>query len=179
LASIRFAIVSGFRHFNLMEAAMKLVVLAAIIASIACSAPTGRAQNAQAPCCEDGRLIAHIEHDGLSFSIKIDAADDRYLLIGIPRKDGTFTWPSLPPVHLKVLTVGKPRTVATVHGKPVIGRDDLPPVEGPAELIHGAISMGGWADIHYRFALQRHTAIDDIHSVTISIGDQTYTVFPY
>jgi hypothetical protein len=82
---------------------MKLVFLAAIIASIAYSAPSGMAQIAQAPCCKDGRLIAHIEHDGLSFSIKIDAADDRFLLISIPRKSGTYTWSSLPPVHLKVL----------------------------------------------------------------------------
>ena len=124
-------------------------------------------------------MIAHIEHDGLSFSIKMDAADDRYLLIGIPRKDGTFTWSSLPPVHLKVLTVGKPRIVATVQGKPVIGRDDNPPIEGQAEPIPGAIMNGEWTDIRYRFDLQRHTSVDDIHSVTISIGDQTYTVFPH
>ena len=36
-----------------------------------------------------------------------------------------------------------------------------------------------WVDINYRFALQRHTTVNDIHSVTISIGDQTYTAFPY
>ncbi len=39
--------------------------------------------------------------------------------------------------------------------------------------------MGGWDEIYYRFALQRHTVVDDIHSVTISIGDQTYTVMPF
>jgi hypothetical protein len=153
---------------------MRLVGLAAIIAAIACSAPTGRAQTAQAPSCKDGRLIAHIEHDGLSFSIEIEAADDRFLSISIPRKDGTFTLLSLPSVHLKVLMVGKERVVGNVHM-----RDDLPPVEGPAELIPGMIGMGGWVDINYRFALQRHTTVNDIHSVTISIGDQTYTAFPY
>lgn len=63
---------------------MKLDMLAATIALIVCSVPGGKAQTAQAPCCEDGRLIAHIEHDGLSFSIKIDAVDDRFLLISIP-----------------------------------------------------------------------------------------------
>ncbi len=103
---------------------MKLVVLAAIIASIGYCAPTGRAQIAQAPACKDGRLIAHIEHDGLSFSVAIDAADDRFLVIGIPRKDGTFTLSSLPPVHLKVLMMGKERVVGNV-----LMRDSLPPVE--------------------------------------------------
>jgi hypothetical protein len=141
---------------------MKLVVLAAMIAAITYFAPAGRTQTPQAPCCKDGRLIAHIEHDGLSFSIKIDAADDRFLSIGIPRRTGAYTWSSLPPVHLKVLMRG------TEH-----------PIEGPAELIPGAVSMGGWDEIRYRFALQRHTVVDDIHSVAISIGDQTYTAYPF
>jgi hypothetical protein len=119
-------------------------------------------------------LIAHIEHDGLSFSIKIDAVDERFLLISIPRRSGTYTWSSLPPVRLKVLTMGKAR----MRGN-VLMRETNPPIEGPAELIPGAVSMGGWDEIHYRFALQRHTVVDDIHSVTISIGDQTYTVMPF
>ena len=161
-------------QFNVAEVATKLDMPAAIIALIVCSVPGGRAQTAQAPSCEDGRLIAHIEHDGLSFSIEIEAADDRFLSISIPRKDGTFTLLSLPSVHLKVLMVGKERVVGNVHM-----RDDLPPVEGPAELIPGMIGMGGWVDINYRFALQRHTVVDDMHSVTISIGDQTYTVMPF
>jgi hypothetical protein len=141
---------------------MKLALLTAIIASIAYSAPTGMAQIAQTPCCKDGRLIAHIEHDGLSFSIKIDAADDRFLLISIPRKSGTYTWSSLPPVHLKVLL-----------------KESDAAIEGPGELIPGTISMGGWDEIKYRFALQKRTVVDDIHSVTISIGNQTYTAMPF
>jgi hypothetical protein len=161
-------------QFKVAEVAMKLDMLAATIALIVCSVPGGKAQTAQAPCCEDGRLIAHIEHDGLSFSIKIDAVDERFLLISIPRRSGTYTWSSLPPVRLKVLTMGKAR----MRGN-VLMRETNPPIEGPAELIPGAVSMGGWDEIHYRFALQRHTVVDDIHSVTISIGDQTYTVMPF
>jgi len=72
------------------------------------------------------------------------------------------------------LTMGK----AGMRGN-VLMRETNPPIEGPAELIPGAVSMGGWDEIHYRFALQRHTVVDDIHSVTISIGDQTYTVMPF
>lgn len=137
---------------------MKLVLLTAIIAPIVYSAPIGTAQIAQAPCCKDGRLIAHIEHDGLSFSIKIDAADDRFLLISIPPKSGTYALSSLPAVHLKVLM-----------------RETDTTIEGPAERVPYAISMGGRDDIKYRFALQRRIIVDDIHSVTISIGNQTYT----
>jgi hypothetical protein len=153
---------------------MKLVVLAATIASIAFSAPTGRAQIAQAPCCKDGRLIAHIEHDGLSFSIKIDATDDRFLSISIPRRSGTYNRSSLPPVHVKVLT----RENAQMRGS-VLMRETNPPIEGPAEFVPGTISMGGWDEIKYRFDLQRRTVVDDIHSVTISTGDQIYTVMPF
>jgi hypothetical protein len=136
---------------------MKLIVLAVIIASITYSAPTGRAQTAQAPCREDGRWIANIEHDGLHFSIKMDAADNRFLSIVIGRKSGTYTRSSLPPVRLKVLMRG------TDH-----------PIEGPAELLP-SVSNAGWDETRYRFALQRHTVVDDMQTVTISIGDQTYT----
>jgi hypothetical protein len=153
---------------------MKLNMLASIIALAVCSVPGGSAQTAPVPCCKDGRLIAHVEHDGLSFSIKIDAADDRFLLITIPRRSGTYDWSSLPPVHVKVLTMGN----AEMRGN-VLMRETNPDIEGPAELFRGAVSMGGWDDIHYRFALQRHTVVDDIHSVTISIGHQTYTVYPF
>src|SRR5271156_4164010 len=125
---------------------MKSIVLAAIIASITYSAPTGRAQTAQAPCREDGRLIADVEHDGLHFSISINAADDRFLSIYIPRKSGTYTWSSLPPVRLKVLMR------ATDH-----------PIEGPAELVP-SVSNGGWDEIRYRFALQRHTVVGDMQT---------------
>jgi hypothetical protein len=161
-------------QFKVAEVAMKLDMLAATIALIVCSVPGGKAQTAQAPCCKDGRLIAHIEHDGLSFSIKIDAVDDRFLLISIPRRTGSYTRSSLPPVHLKVLTMGN----AQMRGN-IQMRETNPPIEGPAELVPGTVSMGGWDDIDYRFALQRHTVVDDIHSVTISIGDQTYTAMPF
>jgi hypothetical protein len=39
---------------------MKLDMLAAIIALIVCSVPGGRAQTAQAPSCENGRLIVSV-----------------------------------------------------------------------------------------------------------------------
>ena len=162
-------------QFKLVEVVMKLKVQTTIFLLIACHVSNGRAQPAQVPCCdENGRLIVHIEHDGLIFSVNMDATDDRFLLITIPRKDGTFDLSSLPPVHLRVLTVEKARKVGNI-----VMRDTDPPIEGQAEVIPGWISNGGWTEIRYRFALQKYTVIDDIQSVTISIGDQTYTAFPY
>jgi hypothetical protein len=137
--------------------------------------PSGRAQSSQAPCCDKrGQLIVHIEHDGLSFSIHMDSTDSRFLLISIPRETEDLGPSSLPPVHLKVFTMEKARKVGDV-----IMRDTDPPIEGQAELVPGAISNGGWVDFHYRFDLRKPTVLEDIHSVTISIGDQTYTAFPY
>lgn len=39
--------------------------------------------------CKNAGLIAHIEHDGLSFSIRIDAADESFLAIDVPEKTGS------------------------------------------------------------------------------------------
>jgi hypothetical protein len=110
---------------------------------------------------KNARLIAHIEHDGLNFSIAIDAADESFLKINVPRKTQSYTASSLPSVRLKV----------------VMAEETM--IEGPAVRNPGAISNGGWDDITYRFPLRKHAVEDDIHSVTIWIGDQKYTVFPF
>jgi hypothetical protein len=104
-------------------------------------------------------LIAHIEHDGLSFSISIDAADESFLSIIIPRKTQSYTSSSLPPVRIKVVMA------------------DGASIEGAADRLVGAISNGGWDDIRYRFALRKRAVVDDVFSVTIWIGDQSYTAF--
>lgn len=137
--------------------------------------PSGRAQSAQVPCCDkDGQLIVHIEHDDLIFSIHMDATDDRFLLISIPRKTESPDPSSLPPVHLKVFTMDKARKDGDV-----MVRETAPPIEGQAELIPVWIQSGGWVGFRYRFDLRKPTVLDDIQSVIISIGDQTYTAFPY
>jgi hypothetical protein len=74
---------------------MKLFTLAAILASMTFVAPLGRAQN------KHDRLIAHVEHEDLSFSIAIDPADDRFLAIDIPQK------PAPTPRHLCQLFISK------------------------------------------------------------------------
>jgi hypothetical protein len=105
------------------------------------------------------RLIAHIEHDGLSFSIAIDAADESFLKIVVPRRTQSYIESSLPAVRLKVVMV------------------DESIIDGAAVRNIGVISNAGWDDITYRFALRKRAAVDDIFSITIWIGDETYTVF--
>jgi hypothetical protein len=111
--------------------------------------------------CKDAGLIAHIEHDGLSFSIRIDAADESFLKIGVPERSRSVSSSSGPAVRLKVL----------------MANDAI--IEGPAERIPATLSNGGYDEITYRFSLRKRTVVDDIHSVTIWIGDQSYTVFPF
>jgi hypothetical protein len=117
--------------------------------------------NAQAQSRKNTRLIAHIEHDGLIFSIAIDAADESLLRISVPRKTQSYTSSSFPPVRIKV----------------VMADDAI--IEGPADRLSGAISNGGWDDIRYRFALRKRAVVDHIRSVTIWIGDQNYTAFTF
>jgi hypothetical protein len=153
---------------------MKVYVLAAMIAlasnisaqnqqpTIAHSTSVERAQVVrQVGECNKGRLLAHIEHDGLSFSIQVCEADESFLKIVIPEKTGSITASSGPVVHLKVLMA-----------------DDAI-IEGPAELVPGAVSNGGWVEVRYRFALRKNTVVEGIHSVTIRIGDQSYTAYPF
>ena len=115
----------------------------------------------QAQPRRNARLIAHIEHDDQSFSIAIDAADESFLRIIIPRKTQSYTSSSLPPLRVKVIMA------------------DETIIEGVADRLVGAISNGGWDEIRYQFALRHRVNVDDIHSVTIWIGDQSYTAFTY
>lgn len=79
--------------------------------------------------CKNPRLIAHIEHDGLSFSIRIDPADGSFLSIDVPEKNGSVDASSPPAVRLKVLMT-----------------DDAI-LEGAAVRIRSSVSNGGWDEI--------------------------------
>jgi hypothetical protein len=109
----------------------------------------------------NANLIAHIEHDGLSFSISIDPRDDSLLKITIPEKQSSFDVSSRPLVRLKIVM-----------------RDDSI-IQGVAKESPPWIGNGGWVDVGYQFALGRRVSVDDIHSVTIWIGDQQYAAFPF
>jgi hypothetical protein len=106
-------------------------------------------------------LIAHIEHRGRSFSIAIDESHAGRLRIIIPEK---MTFLSIPPLPLVKLRVQM--------------RDDKI-VEGVAKKNLPWSGGGGWLDVTYVFPLPRQVTVDDIHSVTLSIGDEEFTAFPF
>ena len=155
-------------RFQLRGASMKYLAIAVVAVSAFSFSLQGQREStvqplpsAQVQSRKNAQLIAHIEHDGLIFSIEIDATDESLLRISIPRKTQSYTSSSLPPVRIKVVMA------------------DLSVIEGPADRLVGAIGNGGWDDIRYRFALGKRAVVDEIHSVTIWIGDQSYTAFTY
>ena len=138
---------------------MKMLALGSLLVLSYAAAQVRSPQGTREP--RNARLIAHIEHDGLSFSIAIDAADEKFLKIIIPEKDAAFAASRRPVVRLKVLM----RNDAVIEGR----ADETPPW----------IGNGGSVDVTYRFDLGKRTVVDDIHSVTIWIGDERYTAFPF
>ena len=109
----------------------------------------------------NARLIANIEHNGLRFKVAIDDADESFLKIHIPEEDRSFAKSERPVVRLKVLM-----------------RNDKV-IEGRAEPTPGWVGSGGYVDVTYRFGLGKRTVVDEIHSVTIWIGAERYTLFPF
>jgi len=109
----------------------------------------------------NSRLIAHIEHNGLSFSVAIDSADESRLKILIPEKTELFETSERPVVRLKVL----------------MRNDKI--IEGRAEPAPGWLESGGYVDVTYRFRLGKGTTVDEIHSGTIWIGDERFALFPF
>jgi hypothetical protein len=107
-----------------------------------------------------GDLIAHVAHNGLSFSIAVDQHDPAYLRIIIPER---FSPPTpLPNRRVKV------RVLMTDDSRK----------EGIARSLPSA-GGGGWVDVNYSFPLGRSISVDDIHSVSISIDGDEYEVFPF
>lgn len=105
-------------------------------------------------------LIAHIIHNGLSFSVAVDGRDSAYLRIIIPEKVSSQA--SLPSRTVKVR---------------VLFADDSWK-EGIAKSTVSSAN-GGWADVNYLFALGRKISVDHIHSVSISIDGDQYEICPY
>jgi hypothetical protein len=152
---------------------MKLLLLGVTLA-LACNlfapepasyaAPSEHTQmGQQQKPCKSSRLIAHIEHNGLSFAISVDSSDDSFLDIDVPQRSGTLAASSPPTVKLKVLMA-----------------DDTV-ISGTAQNNLPWAGNGGWDEITYQFGLGlgRHATVDAIQSVTISVGDESYTAFPF
>ena len=103
--------------------------------------------------CE--RRIAHVVHDGISFSISI-SRDGQSLEIVAPEKSGI-----------------EPRPISVR-----LRFRDESALEGSPER-QPSIGRGGYTDWHYRFAAKRSLTISSIFSVRISVGDQTFEVMPW
>ena len=106
-------------------------------------------------------LIAHIEHDSLSFSVSLDDRDMRSLKIHISEEESIADSSPYPTVQLRVQLT------------------DDKIVEGEAPKPLASYGNGGWAEMEYRFELGRRVMMDDIHSVTISINGQRYMLCPF
>jgi hypothetical protein len=141
-----------------------LFVLAVMALNGCCSAPKQAEHKdvGQSHVRRNPNLIAHIEHDGLSFSVSLDNSDTSFLKIHISKKFSSFAHiPPTPTVELRVQMT------------------DETSMEGAAPKPLGGAGNGGSAEFEYRFVLGRRISVDDIHSVTISIDAQRYELFPF
>lgn len=157
-----------------------LLPLAAVALSACCGPPKAQTSG---PHSNGGdpheNLVAHIEHDGLSFSIRIDDQDNRFLKIGVPEKTDRLKAAPSQPVRARVQMSGGSR-INPATGIPERAADNRNPIiEGEAIEHPPYWTSGGWVDVEYRFPLGRRVVVRDIHSVEIWIGNQHYTAYPF
>jgi hypothetical protein len=133
---------------------VRSVLLLATVASL------GPAQSAGVAQQSDGaRLIAHVRHNDVHFSISIERPDNRFLTIVVPtRSTPSANRPN--PVNIRLRF-----------------RDDSV-VEAPAQAQPSAGS-GGFVDWRYRFDARRELTMANIFSVTISLAGEPYEVYPW
>jgi hypothetical protein len=126
---------------------------ALLIILAASSSARGAATIQQTDC---SRPIAHVSHGDVSFTVSIDPNDNRLLALRIPERQP-----------------GEPRLVRIE-----LRLRDESVIEGVAER-QPSIASGGFVDWRYRFDAKRPLTIPVIFSVTISVADQTFEVFPW
>ena len=108
-----------------------------------------------APRQDCARFIAHVRQGDVSVSVSIESTNDG-LAIVVPEKDGVDPKPIR--VRLKL------RDETVVEGVP----QRLP-----------SIGNAGTVDWRYRLAANRSLTISDIFSVSVSIGDRAFEVYPW
>lgn len=116
----------------------------------------------RAPQQSQGRLIGHVDHNGLDFRISLESGDSS-LAIDIPEPDSLYRHRTVTPPSVKLRVQLKTDAV----------------IEGSAPPTPPWVGSGGWVDVTYRFMLHRRISVDDIHGVTIDIGNQRFTVYPW
>jgi hypothetical protein len=156
-----------------------LLPLAAVALSACCGPQKTNFSGPHSTGGPHDKLIAHIEHDGLSFSIRIDDQDNRFLKIVVPEKADRFTAAPRRSLRVRVQMSGDSR-INPATGIPERTTDNRNPIIEGAAIEHPPwVASGGWADVEYRFPLGRRVAVRDIHSVEIWIGNQHYTACPF
>jgi hypothetical protein len=115
--------------------------------------PVYPAQDRQPNDCS--RPIAHVVHDGVNLSVSI-GPDGQSLVLVVPERSGVEPRPVL--VRLRF-------------------RDESV-VEGVA-IRQVSVGGGGFTDWSYRFDARRQIALADIFSVTVSVDDQSFEMFPW
>ena len=106
------------------------------------------------------RLIAHVRHNDIHFSVAIDATNDQSLAIVAPVRVEP-NGPNLP--------------------KPVIVKlrlRDESVIEGMAEP-QPSVGSGGYVDRRYRFDAKRPLTLASIFSVTITLAGESFEVYPW
>jgi hypothetical protein len=140
-----------------------VLMLAVVAVAGCCSGPkqSQRKDTSQTQVRRHPNLIAHIEHDNLSFSVSLDGSDTSFLNIHISEEDSVYKSSPLPTVQLRVQMT-----------------DDAV-IEGGAQKEYPWVGNGGWMEMYYQFPLGRRALVDDIHSVTVSISGQKYVLSPF
>jgi hypothetical protein len=103
-------------------------------------------------------LLANIQHNDVHFSVSLNPAEQSFLTIHISQHDFIK---SSPTVHVHVLMTNEKV------------------IEGDAPKPRMWYGKGGWSELDYQFGLGRPAALDDIHSVTVTINGQTYELSPF
>jgi hypothetical protein len=138
------------------------ILLLAVIALTGCCTQTKSLQRSDTLPPQPRRypnLLAHIQHDDLSFSVSLNPAKQSFLIIHISERDSVFK--SLPTVLMRVQMT------------------DDKVIEGPAVKPRMWYGNGGYSEMDYRFELGRSAVIDDIHSVTVTINGEKYDLCPF
>jgi len=108
----------------------------------------------------DPNLIAHIDHGNTHFSVELaHSSDETFLRIRIPEKQGAENTLG---TSLRARVVFQDNSVIEGAPKPALG-----------------LGSGGWIGHNYHLHLKNGTSVDDIVSVTLWIGKESYVVYRF
>jgi hypothetical protein len=140
---------------------LKAILMLVVIALTSCCTETRPRPRNGAQASHVRRypnLLADIQHDDVHFSVSLDPAEQSFLTIHVSERDSIK---SSPTVHVRVLMTNEKV------------------IEGDAQKPRMWYGNGGWSELDYQFRLGQAAALDDLHSVTVTINGQTYELSPF